>query len=443
MSDDPAITSAIRAPGDRYRRLLQILVVLAGLSVAVDVAAEFNLKPYIQGGARFDTNPRYLQSEDNPESALGTIFDVRLPLEWRTQRASVSLQPRIVYSFYPDDDEEDLEDRDNYLTGAASWMSPRSGTGASYGYTDLSLRTSEFQDAGDSSSGGSGDQRIFFNDKQRRWFFQPYWQYQLSQKNSLLLNGGYEEVRYDEDIVSRRYDYDYSSAAATLNHSLNYRHQLGLRAQWTKFDSENRDLRVTNDSKTNSLSLVYEFAWSETTQLVADLGWARTKNEVTRPNNFDPVSGPYCEPLLIPFFPCEFKSDSSNFIGNVTMTKQGKTVEYKVVVGQSITPNSNGSEVLRFNIDALARKNFTERFSTLISVVAFTQNDVGDTDRQFERDYIRGRIRMDYWFKRHWSVYGLYAYTFNDQDDNLTDGQTVRNNFLSAGITYRGDGWRW
>jgi predicted porin len=125
------------------------------------------------------------------------------------------------------------------------------------------------------------------------------------------------------------------------------------------------------------------------------------------------------------------------------MTKQSKTVEYKVVVGQSITPNSNGAEVLRFNIDVLARKNFTERFSTLIGVVAFTQNDIGDTDRQFERDYIRGKIRMDYKFKRHWSVYGLYAYTFNDQDDNFTDGWTVRNHFLSAGITYRGDGWRW
>ena len=322
-------------------------------------------------------------------------------------------------------------------------MGQRSVTGASYGYTDLSLRTSEFQNAGDSSSGGSGGQRIFFNDKQRRWFVQPYWQYQLSQKNSFLLNGGYEEVRYDEEIVSRRYDYDYSSVSATLNRAISSRHKLGLRAQWTKFDSENRDLRVTNDSETNSLNLVYEFVWSESTQLIVDAGWARTKSSVTRPNNFSPVIGPYCEPALIQFFPCEFKSDSSNFVGNVTLNKKTETVDWRVVVGQSITPNSNGAEVLRFNIDASARRKFTQRFSSRLGIVAFTQNDVGDTDRDFERDYIRANVRLDYRFAPHWSVYGIYAYSFNDQSDNIFDDFTVRNNFLSAGITYRGDGWRW
>ncbi|MBT8442299.1 MAG: hypothetical protein KJO76_07930 [Gammaproteobacteria bacterium] len=443
MSDEPAMRRATPETCSDSPRCVCCALLVASLLWAANATAEFSLEPYIQGGARFDTNPRYLRSEADPESALGTIVDARLPVEWRTQRASLSLRPRIVYSFYPDDEFEDLEDRDNYLIGDASWMNQRSQVGAGYGYTDLSLRTSEFQEAGDSASGGSGGERIFFEDKQRRWYFQPYWRSQLSQKSSLLLNGGYEEVRYDEEIASRRYDYDYSSASATLDRALNYRHKLGLRAQWTKFDSENRDLRVTNDSKTNSLSLVYDFTWSETLQLTADVGWARTKNEVTRPNNFSPVIGPYCEPLLIPVFPCEFKSDSSNFVGNVSLAKQSKTIEYRVAIGQSITPNSNGAEVLRFNIDALAKKKFTERFSTTLGVVAFTQNDVGDTERQFERDYIRARLRMDYRFKRRWSVYGIYRYTFNDQDDNFTDSRTVRNHFLSAGITYRSDGWRW
>ena len=211
-------------------------VILAATAAA---NAEIEVDPYVSAGFRYDTNPRYIDTKRfDPESAWGTIVDARLPMEYRTQRWQVSFDPRIVYSFYPDQDEDDLEDRDNYLVGDGSWTGRRSELGASYGYTDLALRTSEFQSAG-GPGGGSGE-FIFSNDKQERWYFQPYWQYQFSQANSLLLNVGYEDVRYDEDIVSRRYDYDYSYVIATFNHAINWacRHTLGLRAQLAKFDSE-------------------------------------------------------------------------------------------------------------------------------------------------------------------------------------------------------------
>lgn len=404
--------------------------------------AEFSLNPYIEGGVRYDSNPRYLPSNVDPDSAWGTIFDVRLPMELRSQRASISLNPRLVYSFYPDQEDDDLEDRDKYLTGLASWVSRRSNVGARYGVTDLALRTSEFDTAG-GSAGGSGTTRIFSRGTQERWYFQPYWQYQFSPANSFTLDGGYEEVRYDETLALRRFDYDYGSASAMFTHAFNARHSVALQASFTNFDSENMDATVTNTSETSTLSLIYEYAWSETTTLSADAGWARTENEVTRPNNVDPVTGPFCDPIFIPFFPCETKSDSTNFVGNLTATKNSETVEYKFVVGQSITPNSNGAEVLRFNIDASARKRFTERVSGRLGILAFTQNDVGESERDFERDYIRVNLRLRYRFARHWSVYGAYFHTFNDQQDVLFGDRTVRNNFLSAGITFEGDGWRW
>jgi len=413
-----------------------LLLCIAGSSSA---SAEISVKPRIQGGVLYDSNPFFIASNQNPESAWGTIFDVRVPIELQTARASISLDPRLLYSFYPDDEFEAAELQDKYLTGSANWMSRQSNTGASYGYTNLSLRTSEF----DSSSGGAGQTRFSRDDTQRRWYFQPYWQYQLSPVNSFTLNGGYEEVRYDEEFVSRRFNYDYTVAAATLKHALNQRHSLSLRAQFTKFDSENTNLRITNDSETNSLSLVYDYAWSDTTQLSADIGWARTKNSVTRPNNIDPITGPYCEPAFINIFPCEFTSDSTNFVGNLTAVKQSETTEYKFVIGQSITPNSNGAEVLRFNIDASIRKTFSERVNGQLAVVAFTQNDVGDSERDFERDYIRVRLRINYRLAKNWSLYGAYVHTFNDETFALSNDRTVRNNALSAGITYQGDGWRW
>ena len=400
--------------------------------------AEFSAKPYIQGGALYDTNPYFQTSGQNPEAAWGTIFDVRLPLKLQTPRASISLAPRLLYSFYPDEKFEGAELRDKYLTGGANWNSRQSNLGASYGYTNLSLRTSEFD-----SSGGSGTTRFSRDDTQRRWYFQPYWQYQLSPVNAFNLNGGYDEVRYDEKFVRRRFNYDYTFASAGLTHTFNPRHSISLRARFAKFDAENMNLRITNDSETNSLSLIYNYAWSDTTQLLADLGWARTKNTVIRPNNIDPITGPYCEPAFIAFLPCEFKSDSANFVGNLSATKRSETTNYTIAIGQSVTPNSNGAEVLRFRINASASKTFSERINGLLSIAAFTQDDVGSSTRDFEQDGINARLRLNYRLAQHWSLYGAYVYTFRKTTQALFEDRTIRNHALSFGVTYQGDGWRW
>ena len=130
------------------------ILLLVGIDATTPASAEFNVEPYIQGGARFDTNPRYQSSRQEFDSAWGTICRCasapRIP--YAARRRSL-LIPAFVYSFYPDSDDDDLEDRDNYLTGTANWLSPQSNIGASYGYTDLSLRTSEFQDAGGTPAG--------------------------------------------------------------------------------------------------------------------------------------------------------------------------------------------------------------------------------------------------------------------------------------------------
>jgi len=425
------------------RQLIFVLLLAAIDISAPATAAEFSLVPSIQGGSRFDSNPRYQASNLDFDSAWGTMINARAPFKFRSQRTSVSLEPRIVYSFYPDSSDHDLEDRDNYLTGTANRTSPLANLGLNYGYTDLSLRTSEFQDAGDTPPGGSGQIRVFANDTQQRWYLQPFWQYQFSPANYVTLNGGYEEVSYDEKFLSRRFGYTFSNASASFQHAFNPRHSLALQARFTKFDSKNNRLQISNNSKTNGLSLIYTYAWSERTELSANLGWARTKSTVMRPNNVDPVTGPFCDPVFITIFPCESKSDSANFIGDISATHKSETVEYKVSFGQSITPNSNGAEVLRFNINATAAKQFSERFSGQLGILAFTQTNVGNSNFNFDRDYIRGNLRLNYRFTRHWSVYGAYSHTFDKAQQLVNGDRTVRNDFFAMGIGFHSSGWRW
>lgn len=427
----------IRPVMAKYIRAPICLLLFLGTATPAVMAAEFSIVPSVHGGIRYDTNPRHRSSEKEIEDAQGMIFDVDVPMTYRTPTASASLRPRVVRSFYRDDEFSDLEDRDHYLTGSASQAFRRSFIGANYGYTDLSLRTSEFED------NGSGLVPILNDDTQTRWYIQPYWQYQFTPANSLFLNGGYNEIRYHEERASRLFDYQVSDVNASFRHALNARHSVALQARFSKFDSENKDIRVSNDSETNSLSLIYDYEFSEKTKITADIGWARTKSDVQRPNSIDPDTGPFCDPAFIEIFPCEFSSDSNNFVGNLTATRQLETTRYQFVIGQSITPNSNGTEVLRFSVDGKVNKNFTERLSGSLRIRALTQNDVGDTERDLERDYVIGNVRLNYQFARRWSVYGHYKFTLDKEKSVLISERKVRNHYFSIGITFQGDGWRW
>ena len=220
--------------------LIFALLTFGSTSTTV-TAAEFNIKPSVYGGIRYDSNPRRLESDKDINDAQGMLFNISLPMDYRTPRSSVSLMPRAVRSFYRDEENADLEDEDYFLTGSAYRSYNRSSIGAGYGYTNLSLRTSQFVD-GDPSLGP-----ILTSDTQKRLYISPYWQYQFTQGTSLSLNTGYTDIYYDEELASRRFDYQNSNFGASLRHAFNRRHTLTFQANLTQFDSENEELRITND----------------------------------------------------------------------------------------------------------------------------------------------------------------------------------------------------
>jgi len=427
-----------RVPVQRLVKMLPVVLMLAGISATIPAAAEFTIEPRVDSSVRFDTNPRYRSGGADVDSVWGTVFDVRLPMEYATQRSTVSLVPRLVYNFYPDSDDDDLEERDEYLTGTANWAGRRSSIGTGYGYSDLSLRTSEFQDTDSLSPDGSGS-ADFFRDTQRRLYFQPYWQYQLSNTNLVSLNTGYEEVRYDELFTTNRRDYDFANVSGAFQHTLNERHAITLQARSTNFESENNRRTISSDSKTNSLTLIYSYVWSDRTKLSVDLGWAKTKNETSQTDGLNLVFGRFCTQVL----PCEGESNSTNFVGNLTATHQSETTEYRIVVGQSITPNSTGAEVLRINVDALVKKKLSDRINAQISVVAFAQDSVDNVDNAISRDYLSARLRLNYQLTRRWTVYSSYRLTLNKEDFGSPGDRTIRNHIVFTGVVFRSNGWRW
>lgn len=408
--------------------------------------ADYNsLKLNLQFGIRYDDNPRFELDGTETDGAQGLLIDVGLPYEHRRETWSTSIRPRYVRSFYRQEENSDLEDEDIYLLGSTRKVFPRSNIGASYGYTNLSLRTSEFEDPEEPLPGQPpSSNRVIrnFEDSQKNIFFVPSWQHQLSPADLIGINAGYRQTNYDISRPTSLSDSESRNVGAFYRHALNEKHTVGISANLSGFVADNSTFQVKNDSTSNSVSLIYAYSWTETATISTNLGWARTKLNVSRPNAIIPFP-PFtlCDPQL-EF--CRSKSSSDNFVGNISLDVARETTDYFISIGQQVTPNSNGAQTLRFTINGIINRKFNDRLSGRLGFLLFSQSNVGDSAFDFDNDYFRPTVNLNYKLTRKWSLYARYYYTWSQQKTtSISSESTTSDNFVSVGFRFSGDGITW
>jgi hypothetical protein len=158
-----------------------------------------------------------------------------------------------------------------------------------------------------------------------------------------------------------------------------------------------------------------------------------------------PGQGNFCFDGTRP--PCISKSDSTNFVGDLTLQKASKTVRYLASIGQSITPNSTGSQVIRRTLRGDFHKDFRRKFSAALNFSAYRQTDVGATDEDGsilnrKRDYLRTQANVSWKFRRELALSAWYRYTWSRQTGFVFFAPgTVIDNTVFIGLSYKGKGW--
>jgi hypothetical protein len=401
-------------------------------------AANWEVRPDVDVGAQYQSNPRFRIND--PESATGLFIAAGLPVNFHNQRTQASLHPRLTRNFYRKEINQDIERENYYFDANVGHAMPRSGFGASARYTDLDLIASEFDDGGGSGVPARLDIR------QKTWDINPYWSYQLSPANTVALNGGISQTRFNQ-LTRSRFNYDYNNLSATFSHVFNEKNSIDLRANFSKFDSFQPFTTVENDSTTNGLSAIFSNNFSESLSFTANLGWARTQSEVTFPSFNIPGQGDFCFDGTRP--PCINNTDSTNFVGDLALQKHSESLAYFVSIGQTLTPNSNGSEVLRRTLKGNFRKDFRRNFSATLDLNAYRQIDAGATDEDGsssldrKRDYVRTRAKVSWKFRRELALSASYQYTWSRQSGFVffTPG-TITDNTVFIGLSYKGKGWQ-
>lgn len=401
-----------------------------------------DIRPQIDARLEYNDNPRMqLQDEDD---SFGTILDARLPMTWATQRTELIFNPRAVIHWYSDSDDDDLERTDWYLNGTALRRFTKSEIGLNAGYREVGVLSSELEEAVpedpdiDDPGTGTGDGLlpIRVDETREQWDVSPYWTYQMDQSNSWTVEASYTDTTFDKADITGRADWDGTSVSGQWDHILNPRDTISVQATAYAYESNGQLSGLSdfnNETDNLGLNVTYSRQWSETVTVSLLAGLAYSDIEGTETG--------ICE--IDPLLDCvQFDDDDTNWLANLRIRRRAELTTLNFDLGRRVVPSSGGTVVTREEIALFVDRRLSERFTGTVGVRGYTQDSVGDVQRN-DRDYFTGELRARYRLSPRWSVVGGYRYIWQEFNsfDTAADTDSASNR-VYIGVTFQGYGIR-
>ncbi len=447
----------------RYSGLLTASIVLLSAGLASEAhTASWNVKSEVGVGARYESNPR-MQRQDKRD-ALGTVVNAGVDIVAATAQTTFILNPRVRLNFYPDKIDSDLENNDQYIDFSIQHQTAKSVYSLTANYSDVGIRTSELggeDDTGQPPPGDDSGSLAFIDQTKEYWSISPFWSYQLSPRNQIQTFATYSDITFKTEGqgVSNLFDYKTTSAGLTLQHMLDEGNTVSVELTGSKFTSETPATRLENNTDSLGANLIYTHVFSPNLDVTAKVGAQNSKfdvsgffpdletgNPFTDQNPFFPTPAFMCtDPpdqnfLPFNFVPCTRSDSDTNMLFELSARKRSQRTDVDISLSQSISPNSNGSTVVRDSLWLFLRHRLSDRFTGIIGVNAYRQTDVGElTDRR--RNFARASVSLRWRWSRHWLLSGRYAFIIDNQKENIffrgING-SAENNLVYIGIEYRG-----
>jgi hypothetical protein len=427
-----------------------LAAVAAGVAPSAATGGVLDLVPEVEVGGTYETNPRFLPDCDQGLPAnrcgnqyvMGTFLDARVRGSWRTPDSEISLTPRVRDWNYLESN-KDLNNNDIYVDGSASRRFQRAQAALLGLYSDTLIRQQVFEsptptdpDGPPPDIGGAG-QVADDGATQRRWLARPTFSYKVSERNELGVQYEYSEVTFDQGANPNFFDFDSQSIDLSLTHSLGARAALRAGVYGSTFDANNADRALaiqqfSNTTDSYGVNASYEFAYSETISVTAQLGTARNSVTVETP------------------FQGSVSTSDTTLLGNLGIRQRSEKTVLNVDIGRSQVPRSDGRQITQDQIRIYVDRKITGQLNGRIGLIALDQSGIGDFDR-FDQTYYAVDLSGAYRIARDWTEQTTYRFQTNDSRFqsvlNLGQNPTVSdveqaNRALFVSVVYRGVGIR-
>ncbi len=432
-----------------------VLVVLP----ASQALAYWQLTPQVEAGITYQTNPRYLTSEqeavnpDGGDDVLGTYIDLRTEGSWKTPSTTVLIEPRLRRTDYLKAN-DDLNNDDTYVNFLATHTGSRGSVGLAVYFQDTLIVTSDFQSELPDSPGApppvNGTTGRYSNATQKTWNYQPSLTFQVSTRNALSITGELSDTTYNEDdlrtaITPLYIDYSNSSVELAIRHYLNPKNSFVLALNGGNFQTDNPGSRIQNSTDSFGITAAYDYTFSATLTGSVTVGTTRSAVDISGiTTGLDPLTGALCSEENS----CAISNEARNFVGYAQLRKRSEDTTFAFSLSRAIAPNSNGTQTVQDSVRLDVNQTLTRKLTGAIGAVYSKDSSLSKNATQFgdfrqDSNYLTVDSRISWNLTETLSVYGSYSYISSETDrTSISSNFNQSNNRVFFGVLYRGVGFR-
>jgi hypothetical protein len=227
----------------------------------------------------------------------------------------------------------------------------------------------------------------------RNWLIlDPTYSHLLTPLSSIGVAGEYQRLTYSPDDASGHVPFNYYMGKLFYGWTQSQRMDFVVSGFGAKYLAGNIDSTSTTAGVNGSM----KYSWTQVLQTQVSASYQREKTEETDPRVFDRTS--------------------NNWAGSVSTTYDGVTSKYRVSIGRSIIPGSNGGLYVTDQVQGQYDRDLTERLHITGAIRYFRDRTVNLPGNEDLRNYLTPFAKIQYMLTRTIFVAGSYTYVWQKYD---------------------------
>ena len=433
----------------RLLRLARLPVFLAAAALLTPLPAHcltWDYVPTISVGTLYESNPRSVSQSSLEDDAYAATAIAQLDIVGETAASRLAFQPRAEGAVYTGTTNASDYDYLNYfLPVSAQWTRQLAQFDLDASYRKTSTRS--FPSVDPNTDPETNPTRPRIDEYQETWSLRPSASWQLDQRDILSVSLDLDDVSFTKSDITGRPDYQGAIGEVSYTRSLNTQNRISATGSLNAYSSELPGTLIENDTVTYGVYLGYEFSWSESTSMGANVGGAWSDISVKGLPVISTPLGllPCLDPAQQIFVPCELKSDDKNFLGQLFFRQQtAESITTELSVGRSIQPSSDGAQVTSDSASAFMTKKISPMVTGSLGATYSRQEAIGARDvsggigQRFDREYYSVQASLTWRLTRTWRVQGAYSFYQDEQTEGVS--YTVPRHRVNVYLTYTGLG---
>lgn len=364
------------------------------------LSAEWVFDGRLDPRVEYDDNVLLRDSKDS-----SMVYKVSPTLNLSRSLENSSVKATIGYDIERYGQLSELDTENPFASLSGSYQSTRSAYSLNASYREQTVRSIAEEDTGDFSSNAIVRSRTIA----------PGYQYQLTERDSLLFSASYSERRYD---ASRFADNDTLSISTGWSRSLTERLSGGLNLSYVQFESESTFIESDYDSY--NLAVTGNYAITERWQVNGQVGRNYLKSRVR-------------------FVGTDIRQTATNTgsLASIAITHLGHVDSLSLNLSRSLNPSGEGVLNEQDRIAVNYSRDLSERLSFNLGA-SYSETTSADDISRTDRKFTDISPSLKWMFARNVSVNAGYRY--REQRGNTESN--VKSNAVFVSVGYDWDGFR-